>query len=100
MFNNFGLHTPPLALSIIDSIILQTLLNRSNIAIEVINHPLPPNVFDKLAYQQSQNGNGPPSGGSIISFAIIIAMSMVVSSYVNFLIRERENKSKHMQVLC
>lgn len=35
----------------------------------------------------------------MISYAMIVAISLVVSGYASFLIRERKKKAKHMQMM-
>uniref|UniRef100_A0A915BJC9 ABC transporter domain-containing protein n=1 Tax=Parascaris univalens TaxID=6257 RepID=A0A915BJC9_PARUN len=93
MFNNYGLATPALALSIADSAIMRVNTNRS-ISIRVSNHPLPPTVADSLKNKLVNSG---PS--LIIGYAIVITMSMIVAGYAYFLIYERKTHSKHMQMM-
>ncbi|VDM28648.1 unnamed protein product [Toxocara canis] len=92
MFDNYGVATPPLALSIADSAILRAKINRS-ISIQVSNHPLPPTIADSLKNKMISSGPA-----LVIGYAVVIAMSMVVSGYAYFLIRESKTNSKHMQV--
>ncbi|CAD5222390.1 unnamed protein product [Bursaphelenchus xylophilus] len=93
LFNNFALHSPPLAVSLVDSVLFQRTVNRS-IAFTTVNHPLPPTYEDKL-----KNSQNTQSSGMVIGYAIIAAMSMAISAYAAFLIRERKKKFKHMQIM-
>uniref|UniRef100_A0AC34Q2Q7 ABC transporter domain-containing protein n=1 Tax=Panagrolaimus sp. JU765 TaxID=591449 RepID=A0AC34Q2Q7_9BILA len=94
-FNNFGLHSPPIAMAIADTAILREQTNRTDIKINVINHPLPPTNADTLKNKDISNGSA-----FILGYAIIVSMSMVVSGYATYLIRERQKKSKHMQMMA
>ncbi|CAJ0580809.1 unnamed protein product, partial [Mesorhabditis spiculigera] len=94
LFNNFGLHSPALAVSIADSVALSEAIGKPY-TINVWNHPLPPATADKLKNKDAQSG-----AGFLIAYAIIISVSMVVSGFCSFIIRERKKKSKHMQMLC
>uniref|UniRef100_A0A0N4Z6E8 ABC transporter domain-containing protein n=1 Tax=Parastrongyloides trichosuri TaxID=131310 RepID=A0A0N4Z6E8_PARTI len=94
LFNNFALHSPPLALNLIDIYLLRKQTNISNLKINVINHPLPPMTADSM---KSSSSNA--SAAFMISYTIIVSMSMAVSIYASFIIRERAKKSKHMQMM-
>uniref|UniRef100_A0A914E3J7 ABC transporter domain-containing protein n=1 Tax=Acrobeloides nanus TaxID=290746 RepID=A0A914E3J7_9BILA len=93
LFNNFGLHSPALAVSLADTMLLRAFYNFS-VNILVTNHPLPPTNADTL-----KNKNTSATSSFLLGYAIIVAMSMVVSGYASFLIRERKKKSKHMQMM-
>ncbi|CAJ0942040.1 unnamed protein product, partial [Mesorhabditis belari] len=95
LFNNFGLHTPALAISIADSVLMSEKLSDGPYTINVINHPLPPATADNLKNREVQSG-----AAFLIAYAIIVSVSMVVSGFCSFIIRERKKKSKHMQMLC
>lgn len=95
LFDNFALHSIPLATSVADSFLLSQKVGRT-ITITVTNHPLPPTNADKL-----KNKGIVGTASLVINYAVIVAMSMTVSAYASFLIRERKKQSKHMQVhLC
>uniref|UniRef100_A0A914CP13 ABC transporter domain-containing protein n=1 Tax=Acrobeloides nanus TaxID=290746 RepID=A0A914CP13_9BILA len=93
LFNNFGLHASPLAVSLADTMLLRAFYNQT-VNILVTNHPLPPTNADTL-----KNKNTSATSSFLLGYAIIVAMSMVVSGYASFLIRERKKKSKHMQMM-
>ncbi|KAI6201512.1 hypothetical protein M3Y96_00850100 [Aphelenchoides besseyi] len=93
LFNNFALHSPALGVAIADSILLRQMLNRT-FYITVQNHPMPPTIADSLKNDQVSQ-----TGGMFIGYAIITAMSMVVSGYASLLIRERKKHFKHMQIM-
>ncbi|VDM62451.1 unnamed protein product [Angiostrongylus costaricensis] len=92
-FNNFAFTSAPLAISIADSMTISATLKR-NISLKVNNYPFPPVAQDIL-----KNRNISNSAAFIISYAVIVCMSIVVAACSQFLIRERKNKSKHMQML-
>ncbi|CEF64586.1 ATP-binding cassette sub-family A member 13 [Strongyloides ratti] len=94
LFNNFALHSPPLALNIIDIFLLRKQTNNSNLIINVINHPLPPVIADSM-----KSSSTTASASFMIGYTIIVSMSMAVSIYASFIIRERSKKSKHMQMM-
>lgn len=39
------------------------------------------------------------SAGVLLGYGMVVAMSLVISGYCSFLIRERQKKFKHMQVI-
>ncbi|KAE9414291.1 hypothetical protein Angca_002832, partial [Angiostrongylus cantonensis] len=92
-FNNFAFTSAPLAISIADSMTISATLKK-NISLEVNNYPFPPVAQDVL-----KNRNISNSAAFIISYAVIVCMSIVIAACSQFLIRERKNKSKHMQML-
>jgi ATP-binding cassette subfamily A (ABC1) protein 3 len=94
-FNNFALHSPAISVVVADTYKLRKFLNRSDINIHVINHPLPPTNSDSL-----KNKDISGSSAFLFGYAVIVSMSMVVSGYSSFLIRERKKKSKHMQMMA
>ncbi|EFO28468.2 hypothetical protein LOAG_00012 [Loa loa] len=93
MFNNYALHSPPLAVNLADIAIISKSIQR-NISIQVSNHPLPPTATDTLKSQDVIN-----QAALTVGFAAIMSLSAVVASFINFIIYERTTKSKHMQVL-
>uniref|UniRef100_A0AC35F4C1 ABC transporter domain-containing protein n=1 Tax=Panagrolaimus sp. PS1159 TaxID=55785 RepID=A0AC35F4C1_9BILA len=94
-FNNFALHSPAVSVVIADTFLLRQLLNREDINIHVVNHPLPPTNSDSL-----KNKDISGSSAFLYGYAVIVSMSMVVSGFSSFLIRERKKKSKHMQMMA
>ena len=95
VFNNFALHSPGVGVVVADTYILRKLLKREDISIHVINHPLPPTNADSL-----KNKDISGTSAFLLGYAVIVSMSMVVSGYSSFLIRERKKKSKHMQMMA
>ncbi|MCP9264881.1 ATP-binding cassette sub-family A member 1 [Dirofilaria immitis] len=91
MFNNYALHSPPLAINLADIAMISESIQR-NISIQVSNHPLPPTATDALKSQDIIN-----QAASTIGFAAIMSLSAVIASFANFIIYERTTKSKHMQ---
>uniref|UniRef100_A0A914D4Y0 ABC transporter domain-containing protein n=1 Tax=Acrobeloides nanus TaxID=290746 RepID=A0A914D4Y0_9BILA len=93
LFNNWGEHSPALALNLADTMIMRTILP-TDITLSVTNHPLPPASGDSLKNDDNSSGSA-----MMISYAMIVAISLVVSGYASFLIRERKKKAKHMQMM-
>uniref|UniRef100_A0A914E5T5 ABC transporter domain-containing protein n=2 Tax=Acrobeloides nanus TaxID=290746 RepID=A0A914E5T5_9BILA len=96
LFNNFALHSPSLAVNLADMIMFTNSTNNFNIY--VTNHPLPPSNSDKLQNTNNLN-NAQFWSTSTIGFGIIVAMSLVISGFTYFLIREKKNKAKHLQIM-
>ncbi|GMT18442.1 hypothetical protein PFISCL1PPCAC_9739, partial [Pristionchus fissidentatus] len=95
MFDNFGYATPALAIALSDSLLGLTVHDdQEPYVFTAINHPLPPAAADT-----TKNRAVTQTTSFIIGYAIIVSMSMVVSGYCTFLIRERKKNSKHMQLL-
>ncbi|VDL85104.1 unnamed protein product [Nippostrongylus brasiliensis] len=91
LFNNFAFTSPPLAISVADSMLLSNAAKK-NITLSVSNHPFPPVTQDVLKNRNYSNG-----AAYMISYAVIVCMALTVSAYCKFLIHERKKKSKHMQ---
>ncbi|TKR67155.1 hypothetical protein L596_023350 [Steinernema carpocapsae] len=92
-FENFAVHTPPLAINLGGMAMIRDSLKKP-IKIGVTNAPLPPTSADTLKNKKVSDGPA-----FVLACAIIVAMAMVVSGYASFLIRERKKKSKHMQMM-
>ncbi|GMS87757.1 hypothetical protein PENTCL1PPCAC_9932 [Pristionchus entomophagus] len=94
-FDNFGYATPVLAIALSDSLLgMKNHDDGDPYVFTTINHPLPPAAADTM-----KNKAVTQTTSFIIGYAIIVSMSMVVSGYCSFLIRERKKNSKHMQLL-
>ncbi|GMS92631.1 hypothetical protein PENTCL1PPCAC_14806 [Pristionchus entomophagus] len=94
-FDNFGYATPALAVALSGSLL--GMMHHDDVEPYVfmaINHPLPPAAADTM-----KNKGTTQTTSFFIAEGIIISMSMVVSGYCTFLIRERKKNSKHMQLL-
>uniref|UniRef100_A0A915Q3E9 6-phosphofructokinase n=1 Tax=Setaria digitata TaxID=48799 RepID=A0A915Q3E9_9BILA len=72
MFNNYALHSPPLAINLADMAIARRSTQR-NISIQVSNHPLPPASTDTLKSQDVIN-----QAALTIGFAAIMSLSAVI----------------------
>jgi hypothetical protein len=92
LFNNFALHSPPLSLALADNLLIREMIKKPML-ITVTNHPLPPTVADSL-----KKGQFSQTAGMFIGYAIITAVSLIVSGYASLLIRERKKRFKHLQV--
>ncbi|VDM91870.1 unnamed protein product, partial [Onchocerca ochengi] len=93
MFNNYALHSPPLAINLADIAMISRSIQR-NISLKVSNHPLPPTATDTLKSQDVIN-----QAALTVGFAAIMSLSAVIASFANFIIYERTTKSKHMQIM-
>ncbi|CDW52395.1 ATP binding cassette sub family A [Trichuris trichiura] len=96
-FNNQPLHALPASLNALDNAILRLLSNSSGIearSITTINHPLPPTELDNLV-------NWWETGITEfnIAFNLVFGFSFMVSSFLVFIVRERQCGAKHLQFL-
>uniref|UniRef100_A0A914PDV4 ABC transporter domain-containing protein n=1 Tax=Panagrolaimus davidi TaxID=227884 RepID=A0A914PDV4_9BILA len=96
LFNNIGIHSPSLALSLADSLLLRKATGR-DITIKVSNHPLPPTSGDTIKNSGIAEFGG---AGTVIGYGFIVAMSLILAGYCSFIIREKQKKFKHMQYLA
>ncbi|CAB3398546.1 unnamed protein product [Caenorhabditis bovis] len=94
LFNNFGLYSPALAITVADSMSLSQKMNKSY-TFTSVNHPLPPSTQDTL-----KTTNSSDAASFLLSYGIIVSMAAMIAGYSQFLITERKKKSKHMQLLC
>ncbi|RCN44474.1 hypothetical protein ANCCAN_09541 [Ancylostoma caninum] len=92
-FNNFAYTTPPLAISLVDTMIMSEVLKKP-ITLMVSNHPFPPVLQDAL-----ENRNYSSIFSSLLGVAVIISVSHIMAAYSQFIITERIKNSKHMQIL-
>ncbi|GMR40186.1 hypothetical protein PMAYCL1PPCAC_10381, partial [Pristionchus mayeri] len=95
MFNNFGFATPALAVSLADSVLGMIVHNDIDpYVFTAVNHPLPPAAADSM-----KNNDVTQSSSVTLGYGILVSMSMVVTGYAAFIIRERKKNSKHLQLL-
>nr|XP_022911287.1 ATP-binding cassette sub-family A member 3-like [Onthophagus taurus]XP_022911294.1 ATP-binding cassette sub-family A member 3-like [Onthophagus taurus] len=92
MFNNEPYHSPPLALQHVMNAVLQEQMDSDKYNIRFTNHPLPYNVETQT--DRMFQGN---TMGFQLAFNIGFSMAFVSSFYVLFYVKERVNKSKHLQ---
>ncbi|GJQ88081.1 hypothetical protein Trydic_g13093 [Trypoxylus dichotomus] len=90
-FNNEPYHSPPITLQYSMNAILQSHMS-SNYHIQFTNHPLPRSTETRV--RQISTGQ---TLGFQIAFNLAFCMAFVTPFYVLFYIRERVNKSKHLQ---
>ena len=91
-YNDESYHSVGVALSLANNALLQFLTGR-NISIETVNHPLPPTGADSIG--SSARIQTEPI---MISMNLLFGIAFTASSYVTFLVKERQTKIKHMQV--
>ncbi|ODN05940.1 ATP-binding cassette sub-family A member 3 [Orchesella cincta] len=88
MFNNQPFHSPPLSMNLITNAILRP----KNVTIKLTNHPFPYTGLDSL-----KQAGRLYTVGFQVGYNIAFGMSFLAASFVVFLIKERESKSKHLQ---
>ena len=90
-FNNQPMHTPAITLNYLSNAIYRSVHDGKG-QITAHNHPLPFTTVD-----ETEQAGGFASSGFQVGFNIAFGMSFLVSSFVVFLIKERESKAKHLQ---
>lgn len=91
-FNNQPFHAPPLALNFLTTTLFRYFTDSSDSTIQLSNHPLPLTLTDEV------NNVGSFAGmGFQVGINISFGMAFLASSFVVFLIKERETRSKHLQ---
>uniref|UniRef100_A0A5S6QAW5 ABC transporter domain-containing protein n=1 Tax=Trichuris muris TaxID=70415 RepID=A0A5S6QAW5_TRIMR len=96
-FNNQPLHAMPASLNALDNAILRLFSNNSGTggrSITTINHPLPPTELDNLV-----NWWETGIAEFNIAFNLVFGFSFMVSSFLVFIVRERQCGAKHLQCL-
>lgn len=92
MFNGDAYHSPAIALSALDSSLIQWFTDRKDIHLNVINDPLPPT----FRAQAEEILSGFMTSFQI-SMNLLFGISFLVSSFVIFLVKERASDAKHLQ---
>ena len=91
-FNNFGLHSIAVSLSLADNAVLRHVVP-GNSRILTVNHPLPRSVERRTQTATSK--------ASFIStqfpFVVSLGLAFLVGSFVLFVVNQRSNKAKHSQ---
>lgn len=87
-FNNQPFHTPPLSLNLITNAFLRA----ANYTLSLTNHPFPYNVVDSIKQIGSLY-----TVGFQVGYNMALGMSFLASSFIVFLIEERELRAKHLQ---
>ena len=84
-------HTTPIYFDYMMKNIIRYATNKPNLDIEVINEPLPYTYLEK---KDSKERNG-----SILLVFISICFTLIPANFVTIIIREKENNSKHLQII-
>ena len=71
--------------------IIRYATNNKNLEIEVINEPLP--------YTYEERSNSKERNGSMLLVFISICFTLIPSNFITILIKEKENNSKHLQII-
>ena len=96
-FNNQGYHTPAIALSAVFNGISRTAglqANNTPVTITTTNHPLPRTSHDIVAGKTSTDFRG-----FILAIHVVIGMAFLSGSFALFIVREREVRAKHSQLV-
>ncbi|XP_067672614.1 phospholipid-transporting ATPase ABCA3-like [Haliotis asinina] len=91
-FQNQAYHSPAIALATVASAMLQYITNNSSYSMEVTNHPLPRTDMNRINDDLTQGMEG-----FTIAFNVCFGMAFLASSFVLFLVKERNVKAKHIQ---
>ena len=92
-FNNEAYHTPATAVNVLTNTLLQYYTNEQH-EIRTVNHPLPRAINNQL----EQEINTSTIFAFLVSFYVYFGMCFMMATFIVFLIKERSNKSKHIQV--
>ncbi|CAH1794818.1 unnamed protein product [Owenia fusiformis] len=92
-FNDQGYHTPAIALQYVSNAMLKYFTN-SNYTIEATNAPLPRTLKERLGENSNMKV---ATTGFTVSFNVLFGFAFLASSFVLFLIKERQTKAKHIQ---
>lgn len=92
-FNNQAFHTVPLSLNLIHNAILKAFISK-DYNIDITNYPLPYTVTTR--FQQVKSGQ---TSGFQLALNLSFCMSFVSSFYILFLIKERMNRAKLLQLV-
>jgi len=91
-FNNFGLHSIAISLSLVDNAILNHAV-RGQYHIDTINHPLPRSVNTRT----NDAADDAATVAFIFSYTVSFGMAYLVASFVVFVVNQRANNAKHSQ---
>ncbi len=92
-FNGQPYHGPAITLNAMDTALLQFLTGESGAGIQTRNYPLPPTTNDQIAEYRNKEVMV-----FDVPFTLLVGLSVLTSTFVLFLIKERVSKSKHLQV--
>ena len=84
-------HSTPIYFDYIMKNIIRYAANKPNLEIEVINEPLP--------YTYEEKKNSKERNSTILLIFISICFTLIPANFVTIIIREKENNSKHLQII-
>jgi ATP-binding cassette, subfamily A (ABC1), member 3 len=93
-FNNQPYHIPPLTLNLISNSLYKYYSKSSTNTINVINHPLPRTLDEKVNDNQSRDATS-----FNVASGLTFGFSFLIASFTMFLIKERVSTSKHLQFM-
>lgn len=91
MVNGSAIHGIGVYVNLVHSSFLQVLTGNSKAAITIHNHPLPE------TYQQESKAAS--TSGFVVSLFCMIAYCFIPASFAAFVVKEREVKAKHQQII-
>uniref|UniRef100_A0A914WE89 ABC transporter domain-containing protein n=1 Tax=Plectus sambesii TaxID=2011161 RepID=A0A914WE89_9BILA len=93
-YNGQPYHAAPIALSLVDTVLLRRATDNDNYRITVTNAPLPP------AKVELNDGTTVTNADSYaFCLVLMIVIGLVVGAFANIIIRERISKVRHMLIL-
>ena len=84
-------HTAPIYFDYMMKNIIRYATNNKNLQIEIINEPLP--------YTYSQRKDSKERNSSMLLIFISICFTLIPANFVTIIIKEKENNSKHLQII-
>lgn len=91
MVNASSVQGPGIFMNLVNSASLMTLVGSSNAQIVTNNHPLPPT--------NKENSFSQTADAFTAALMVMIAFCFLPASYVIFVVKEREVKAKHQQII-
>ena len=84
-------HSTPIYFDYMAKNIIRYATNKQNLDIEVINEPLP--------YTNMEKNDSKERNSTILLVFISICFTLIPANFVTIIIREKENNSKHLQII-
>lgn len=91
MVNGSALHGPGIFMNLVDQAFLQVVTGNNQATIVAHNYPLP-RTFDQDRFNATQSA-------LTAAFFFMIAFSFIPASFATFIVKEREIKAKHQQII-
>uniref|UniRef100_T1IGZ9 ABC transporter domain-containing protein n=1 Tax=Strigamia maritima TaxID=126957 RepID=T1IGZ9_STRMM len=92
-YGDEAFHSAPVSVGLIDTALFRYFMGSSDYSFKVTNHPLPTTLISQSYQGQST------SIGFDVAFNLVFGASLLASSFVIFVIKERQTKAKHLQFI-